>query len=143
MSENDPSKKELPIRYLQGFIYLVGASALFAFGAAFMPASWIVSITEELGVEPFPETPVAFYLARHLSLMYGMVGVALIYVARDLRRFRDLIGLIAIGVVVLGVAQGLIDVQSGLPIWWTAGESLSTIFGGAALYWMHLKSAAA
>jgi len=126
-----------PLSWLRTLLYFVGGTALFAFAAAFMPSSWIVWTTDQLGVEPFPETPVAFYLARHLSLMYGLIGVALVYVARDLPRFRDLIGLVAIGVIALGIMQGLIDFQSGLPLWWTAGESISTILGGFILYWLH------
>ncbi|MEL6104376.1 MAG: hypothetical protein AAFU85_00005 [Planctomycetota bacterium] len=139
MSETDQSaeaapKKKTPLRWLRGLIYFVGITGLFAFVAAFMPSSWIVWITDRLGVEPFPQTPVAFYLARHLSLMYGLIGVALIYVAWDLPRFRDLIGLIAFGVIALGIMQALIDLQSELPLWWTAVESISTILGGFLLY---------
>ncbi|MEO1527201.1 MAG: hypothetical protein AAFX06_17310 [Planctomycetota bacterium] len=139
MSDPHPKQGTKPLSWLRWLIYSVGGSGVLAFGAAFMPASWIVWTTDQLGVEPFPETPVAFYLARHLSLMYGGVGITLIYVGWHLERFRDLVGLIAFGVIGLGILQGLIDLQSGLPSWWTGIESLSTILGGMIFYWLHLN----
>ena len=104
-----------------------------------MPATWIITMTDALGLEPFPDTPLAFYLARHLSLLYGCVGVILLVVSCDVPRFRDLIGWLAIGVVALGFIQGVVDYQCGMPIWWTLGESISTVVGGALMYWLHVQ----
>lgn len=130
-----PSK--YPASWLIWFLRLVGIVSQLAFVAAVMPESWIVKITAELNLEPFPETPLAFYLARHLSLLYGFVGIALIVVSYNITRFRDYLGYLAIGVVAFGLLQGLIDAQSGLPIWWGAGESISTIIGGLIMLWLH------
>jgi hypothetical protein len=135
--ESDTSKQGLPRVWLIGYIRLVGVSALFAFLAAFMPAEWIVKITDELQLREFPEMPVAFYLARHLSLMYGFVGIALLYFTAHFDRFRDLVGLLAIAVMAFGGLQGLLDFQSNMPIWWTLGESISTVIGGAIMFWLH------
>ncbi|MCA9135232.1 MAG: hypothetical protein KDB00_00700 [Planctomycetales bacterium] len=134
---NLPSKH--PAWWLVWFLRLVGIVSQLAFVAAVMPESWIVKITDELHLQPFPETPLAFYLARHLSLLYGFVGIGLIVVSYQINRFRDLVGHLAIGVVAFGLMQALIDFQSGLPVWWTAGESISTIIGGFIMLWLHRK----
>lgn len=131
--------KKYPSSWLAWFLFIVGAVSQLAFLAAIMPASWIVEITAALNLTPFPETPLAFYLARHLSLLYGAIGVILIVVSYRLDQVRDLIGYLAIGIVLFGVAQGWIDFQSGMPIWWTAVESVSTVIGGCLTYWLHRR----
>ena len=121
---------------LQRFLRVVGIFTLLAFAAAFMPAQWIVQTSEFFGFDPFPHSPLTFYLARHLSLLYGFVGVLFLLIAADLERFVGLIRPIAIMAILLGLAQAAIDWQSGLPWWWTAGESISTIMGGTILWWL-------
>lgn len=127
-------------RYLRLFLRFIGSVSLLAFLAAIMPANWIVEIAEELGFAPFPLSPLTFYLARNLSLLYGFVGVLLIHLSTDLPRYRGLIRLVAIGTIALGVLQGLVDSLSKLPAWWTLGESLSTLLGGVLLYWLQSKT---
>ncbi|QDV60980.1 hypothetical protein [Crateriforma conspicua] len=121
---------------LKWFLQAVGGVSLFAFGAAVMPAHWITQISVFLGFDPFPDSPLTFYLARHLSLMYGFVGAVLLVVASDLTRYRPLIALAAAGTVLLGVLQLVIDWLAGLPSWWTWGESMSTVVGGLCLKWL-------
>lgn len=125
--------------YLAKLLQLVGAVTLLAFGAALMPSNWIVEIAEELGFEPFPDSPLTFYLARHLSLLYGLVGVFLIILSFDLPRYRPLVWYIAIGTMSFGVLQLLVDWMSELPWWWTIGESTSTFAGGVLIYWVYAK----
>lgn len=121
-------------RLLLLFLRFVGGVSLLAFGAAVMPAQWIVQAAEELGFEPFPDSPLTFYLARNLSLLYGFVGAALLILASDLKRYRPLIRWAAIGTMAFGLLQLIVDSMAGLPVWWTLGEALSTLFGGILLF---------
>lgn len=132
----DHPAASFPTAYLAIFLRLVGCFALLAFIAAFMPATWIVQITNELGLASFPDAPVSFYLARHLSLMYGFVGVALVIFAGQLDRYRPLVAYLAAGVIAFGVLQAAIDLQSEMPIWWTVSESTSTVIGGCLIRWL-------
>lgn len=125
-----------PDRWVTIFLKFIGSTALLAFIAAVMPEKWIVEIAEELGFDPFPHSPLTFYLARNLSLLYGFTGAALWLVALDLDRYRPLVFWIAIGTILFGVLQAIVDSLSGLPIWWTLSESLSTFFGGWALLFL-------
>lgn len=125
---------------LLAFLRLIGGVSLLAFGASVMPEKWIVETAEALGFEPFPDSPLTFYLARNLSILYGFVGAALLIVSFDLERYFPLVRHAAIGTILFGMLQLIVDTQSGLPVWWTLGESLSTLAGGVLLYWIQLKS---
>jgi len=125
-----------PDRWLLLYLRLIGGSALFAFLASVMPSSWIVSISEELGFDPFPNSPLTFYLARNLSLLYGFVGATLLIIASDLARYRPLVRYAALGTILFSACQFVVDSLSGLPSWWTWGESGSTLIGGIILYWI-------
>ena len=123
-------------RLLLLFLRMVGAAALLAFLASVMPEAWIVEIAEELGFDPFPNSPLTFYLARNLSLLYGFVGATLLIIATDLERYRPLVRYAALGTILFSGCQLIVDSMSGLPLWWTWGESGSTLIGGMLLFWL-------
>lgn len=127
-------------RFLKLFLRVVGGFALLAFAAAVMPSRWMIEIAEELGLPAFPEHPLTFYLARNLSLLYGFVGFTLVIVASDLQRYRPLVRLMAFGTVLFSVMQLIVDAMSGMPPWWTWGESGSTFSGGILLFWLDRKT---
>lgn len=128
-------------RWLKLFLRIIGIVTLLAFGAAVMPQRWIVEVAGFLGFEPFPFSPLTFYLARNLSLLYGFVGCLLLLIAADFERYRPLVGKIGLGTIVFGGLQGVVDIQSAMPMWWTAYESLSTIFGGIIIIVLDHKTA--
>lgn len=123
-------------RLLVTFLRTVGAFTLLAFAAAVMPAAWIIEITDWMKLQPFPDTPLAFYLARHLSLLYGFVGIGLLVISYRLPKYRDLVPLLGYGTIAFGVSQLVIDYQAEMPIWWTVGESVSTVIGGTMILWL-------
>ena len=122
------------------FLRIVGGISLLAFAAAVMPEHWMVEVAQALGFEPFPHSPLTFYLARNLSLLYGFVGAFLLAVSVDLNRYRKLIHYAALGTILFGCLQWVVDTQAGLPAWWTWGESMSTLVGGCLLYWIYSKT---
>lgn len=129
-------------RQLIGFLRMVASITLLAFVAAIMPEKWIVEIAEELSIDPFPHSPLTFYLARNLSLLYGFGGIGLFVICGDFHRYRPLLPWLAAGTVAFGMTQWIVDAQSGLPIWWTLGESLSTIGGGILIGWLYRRTLA-
>ncbi|MEE2936302.1 MAG: hypothetical protein VYA84_09940 [Planctomycetota bacterium] len=120
--------------YLIRVLQAVGSISLLAFAAAVMPMQWIVETAQWLGFDPFPDSPLTFYLARNLSLLYGYVGALLLLVSWDLDRYRPLVWYIAVGTMSFGLLQVVVDSMSAMPTWWTFGESVSTFLGGVLLY---------
>lgn len=128
------------MRLLQLFLIVIGSAAVLAFAAAFMPSKWMVEIAEELGIVPFPDSPLTFYLARNLSLIYGFVGLAMLAMASDMPRYWPLIRLAGIGTLGFGLMQIAADSMAGMPGWWTWGEGLSTFVGGLTLLGLHRRA---
>ncbi|MDG2221190.1 MAG: hypothetical protein P8L85_07420 [Rubripirellula sp.] len=122
--------------YLIRVLQAVGSVSLLAFAAAVMPMQWIVEAGQWLGFDPFPDSPLTFYLARNLSLLYGYIGALLLLVSWDLDRYRPLVWYIAVGTMSFGLLQIVVDSMSGMPSWWTVGESVSTFLGGVLLYFL-------
>ncbi len=120
-------------RWLTVLLRVVGTAALLAIVAVFMPRDWIDRAHQALGFGPFPEAPTAEYLARTTSLFYVLAGVVQWWLSLDVRRFGTAI--VALGVVMLasGMITLWIDLQAGLPPWWTMmdgpfGVALGTVY---------------
>ena len=125
--------------YLIRVLQAVGSLSLLAFVASVMPTQWIVEAGQWLGFDPFPDSPLTFYLARNLSLLYGYIGVLLLIVSWDLERYRPLVWYIAVGTMSFGLLQLVVDSMSSMPRWWTVAESVSTFLGGVLLFFLGAK----
>lgn len=123
----------LSLQNLRIILKWVAAVTLLAFAAAVMPGRWIVETARWLGFDPFPESPLTYYLARNLSLMYGFIGAAIWYVATKLDRYRDLVKPLALASIAFSLSQAAVNIQSGMPAWWVATEFVATFVGGIAL----------
>lgn len=137
-SDVDSGSVPVPKPMLIRFLRVTGWFTVLALGAALMPAKWFVEATEELGLGEFPQTPLVYYLARHLSLMYGFVGLALLWFCRQFSQpgpvsWAAQVRPLGVFVIAFGVARTLIDVIAGMPLWWTAVESGGMLLGGCAI----------
>jgi len=95
---------------------------MLAFIAVVMPRAWIVFTHDAAGLGDFPEAPVASYLARSASALYGCYGVVLWYIAGDVQRYWALISFFARLAIGLGSVLLAIDVMEQMPIYWTLVE---------------------
>jgi len=105
---------------------------LFAFG----PRSWLEVGHRMLLGGPFPEEPIAAYLARSVSLLYAFHGALLIYAARDVRKFAGWLKLYGGLMALAGPAFLAVDLLSGMPAWWAWGEGGSLLAGGLLVLWL-------
>ena len=126
-------------QWLVLYLKFIGYVSLLAFAAAVMPASWMIKTADALGV-PLADFPLSFYLARNLSLLYGFAGATLLVIASDMSRYGSLVWFVVRGTILLGVMQLVANSMSGLPLWWTLGESLSTVCGGLVMWWLDRKA---
>ena len=108
----------------------LGTIDMLAFVAVVMPRAWIACTHEYAGLGDFPEAPVASYLARSASALYGFYGILLWYLAGDVARYRRLISFFARLAVALGAILLVIDCSERMPLWWTAVEGPSFAAAG-------------
>jgi hypothetical protein len=121
---------------LTWLLRLVGLTEVLAFVAVIMPRSWMEFSHSWLGMGPMPQGPLLMFMIRQASYAYGMHGVSLWFLASDPKRFRPLLLLNGFSFLLAGPVFFLIDSTTGMPWWWTAGDSLSCAFFGAALLWL-------
>ncbi|HTK76868.1 MAG TPA: hypothetical protein VL371_16495 [Gemmataceae bacterium] len=108
-------------RRLQAWVLgLVGATEILAFPAVLVPQSSMATIHDWLGVGEMPRAPVFDSLMRRVAFTYGLHGVALLFIASDVVRYRPLVVLTAVGYLASGLAFIAIDVANGMPWWWVA-----------------------
>ena len=131
----DTKRKQL----LSWLLRLAGTLELLAFIAVVMPRSWMEISHEWLGLGVMPEGSVLMFLIRQASYSYGMHGLSLWLIASDVKRFRPLILLNGVAFLLAGPVFFLIDYSSGMPMWWTVGDSVACAFIGVALLWLNRR----
>lgn len=122
-----------PGRWLAFTLRVLGTLDLLAFAAVVMPGEWIACIHEYVGLGDFPDAPIAAYLARSASALYGFYGLLLWYLAADVLRHRELIAFFARMAIALGVILLAIDWVEGLPLWWRLVEGPAFAAAGVAI----------
>ncbi len=128
-----PPTAELILKWL---LRLMGFLASLAIVAVFMPTAWIEAGAERSGAGSFVDSPLNQYLVRSVSALYALLGVFVLYLARDVRRYRDLIVFMGWMTIVLGLLLTGIDYSVGMPAGWTWAEGPPTILVGAAFIWL-------
>ena len=110
-----------------------GSVEILAFVAVIMPRSWMEISHQWLGMGEMPNGPLIMFMIRQASYTYGMHGVSLWVLASDVVRFRTLILLNGISFLLAALVFFLIDLKSGMPWFWTVGDTLGCGFFGVAL----------
>jgi hypothetical protein len=122
---------------LQLLLRLAGVFACTAFLAIFLPADWMASTHQWLGLGEFPRSPLVDYLTRSVAALYGFHGALLLLISRDPVRYRTIVQFVAVMNMVFGAIMALIDWHAGLPWWWTLGEGPPIIAFGAVIAFLN------
>ena len=109
-------------RLLQLLLRVGGVVLCLAFPAILLPVDWMAATHEALGLGPFPQSVIVEYLSRSIAALYGLHGVLLLVVARDPRRHSEIVRYIAFFNVTFGLLMLAIDLQTGMPWFWTVAE---------------------
>ena len=121
------------LAYLKLLLRFGGVLTGSAFLAMIMPTEWMASAHERLGLGEFPRTPVVEYLARSIAALYGFHGILLFVVAHNPTRLRPIVIYLGFFNIVLGAMLLAIDLEAGLPAWWTAAEGPSLVIVGSLI----------
>lgn len=119
---------------------LAGSVELLAFLAVVMPRSWMEIAHTWLGLGEMPNGAIIMFMIRQASYTYGMHGISLWVIASDVERFRLLIILNGIAFLIAAPVFFLIDQTSGMPFWWTLGDTFGCGSFGAALLWLSRRN---
>jgi len=113
-----------------------GAMTSAAWLTMVMPTESMAAIHAWLGLGEFPRAPITEYLTRTISGMYAVHGGLLLVVSTDVRRFRPLVVYLAIINVVIGAAFLAVDLEAGMPTWWTVSEGPPILLIGLAMLYL-------
>jgi hypothetical protein len=98
--------------------------------AVFMPADAMAATNAWLGLDPLPDSPITYYLARSTSAHYALRGALVWLASTDVVRYRPLIVLIGVTNLLFGVILFWIDLTAGMPWWWTVTEGPAVVTAG-------------
>ncbi|MDC0322287.1 hypothetical protein OAL55_02865 [Verrucomicrobiales bacterium] len=115
-------KPETAQRILVFMLRMMGVLSVAAVAAIFMPHAWMNWFHETMGMGELPDLPVVSYLSRSLSGFYLFFGAVVLYLARDVIRYLELIRFWARFGLVFATVSLYIDVTAKLPIWWIISE---------------------
>lgn len=123
-------------RLLVWLLRLAGTVEIFAFIAVVMPRSWMETSHAWLGMGEMPKGALLIFMIRQASYTYGVHGLSLWLIASDVERFRSFVIFNGIAFLIAAPVFFLIDLTSGMPLWWTVSDPLSCGLLGAALLWL-------
>jgi hypothetical protein len=125
-------------RWQAWLLRAAGAFELLAFVAVVMPRSWMEASHAWLGMGEMRTSPLLLFMIRQASYTYGMHGVGLWMMARDVRRYRPLVILNGVAFLLAAPVFYFIDTSAGMPWWWTLSDVVGVGLFGAALLWLTL-----
>ena len=127
-------------RLLVWLLRLAGATEILAFIAVVMPRSWMEISHAWLGMGEMPDGPLLMFMIRQASFTYGVHGLSLWLIASDVKRFRSFVVFNGIAFIVAAPVFLLIDLTSGMPLWWALSDPASCGLFGVALLFLCLTN---
>jgi hypothetical protein len=111
--------------WLALLLRVIGGVCLLALVPLWMPRGWIDAGHRWLGWGPFPDSPIAEYLARSVSALTGFYGGLLVGLSTDVRRYAPLIRYQALAIMLLSASGLMVGSWAGMPLWFVGGNALA------------------
>ena len=124
------------VRALSLVLLILGAIDLLALVTTLMPAHWIGWFHESCGLGPLPAGKIVCYLARTTSGLYAFHGAMLVFISRDVERYRPLIRFLAWATVVHSVVLLGVGLAERMPLYWILLEGPGFTATGLLLLWL-------
>ncbi len=113
------------IHWLALLLRIIGGVCLLALVPLWMPRAWIDTGHRWLGWGPFPDSPVAEYLARSVSALSAFYGGLLVLLSTDVRRYAPLIRYQAVAIMFLSASGLVVGTWAGMPLWFVGGDAVA------------------
>ena len=124
-------------KLLKFLLRFMGTNSLFAVIFVIAPNSWLDAIHSLLGMGPFPDSPVAGYLARSTSALYAILGGLFWLISFDLYKYTPVLRYMSVALTLFGAALLVIDWWEGLPFLWKVWEGPFVIAFGLAMFFLN------
>ena len=115
-------KRDMREKVLIIVLRLSGLLLVTAFVAVFLPYEMMASIHHQIGLGLFPQLPILDYLARSVSLFYGIHGVIVLYISFNVMKYLQFLKLLCYLGFVFGIALFVIDINAPMPSSWSFSE---------------------
>ncbi len=125
--------RTLSERFLRLLLRYIGSVSLLALVAVFMPGTWMDVTHRWLGMGALPAVPIVGYLARSLSLFYGLLGGLLWVCSFDPPRHRQVLCYLGVAFIFFGVIMWGVDFIECMPAFWKHVEGPTVIFFGSGI----------
>ncbi len=109
------------------FVLFTGFPAVLLPGTALEKFAWLMKMGQ-----PTLE-PLTVYLSGNTGFVYVALGILFWMISNDVVRHQSFVKAIGWILMVGCPAYFSIDLQAGLPFWWTLLDSLSCLFMGAGI----------
>jgi hypothetical protein len=130
-------------RFLLLLLRANAAILLCALPCALLPFEWMDAAHRWLGLGPLPDAPISRYLARSLSLVYGMHGAVVLGVTLRWPRYKPAVPFLVLLHVALGAALLAVDLTSGVPWWWALTEGPGLVAYGLFVLFVFRRASSA
>ena len=99
-----------------------GAFLILATVPIFFPVELMDKIHQWLMGEEMPVSPITIYLARSTSLMYAVHGFVMFYTGYKVTESWGMVKLLGFLHLFIGFTMIWVDINAGMPMYWTAAE---------------------
>jgi len=103
-------------RSTANFLRFLAICELLIFSITFMPESWLAAFHAWLGLGHLPDSVFLRYITRGATLCQGAIGAGLWVMASDVTRYRPLVIVTAVALIVASPSFYIIDTASGMPL---------------------------
>ena len=129
------------MRCLKIYLWITAVSCLAAAAGMFLPISMMESFFKCFGIGPLPDTSLFIYITRLISATYAVVGVFLVILALNPKKYGVLVPFSGVSALFLGLMCGTVGVIYVMPKLWFLGDALFGIILGLGILisWQKVK----
>jgi len=106
----------------------------------FLPWVVVESIGSWFGIESLPDMPIAVYFFKVVFVVFGLIGVFFIILARNPLKYGSMLNLGAFGLILFGLFALILGLSIGLPPIVYIGDGLSGLVLGIVILILSSKS---
>ena len=121
------------MRSLKIILWITAIGCLTAVPFIFLPWAVVESIGSWFGIESLPDAPIVIYFFKVVFGVFGLIGVFFIILARDPLKYRFMLNLGMLGLILFGLLALIIGFSLGLPPIVYLGDGLSGLVLGIAI----------